>query len=82
MAMARVWEEEQGVKVEFTDFIKNLWKEIGYSQTNVEMSDGLYDQCDRGDAFLVQQDGGRFTPLKAPSTDPDKYAGDSIKTFP
>ena len=51
--MARVCEEEQGVKVEFTDFIKNLWNEIGYSPANVEMSDGLNDQCDQGDAGLA-----------------------------
>lgn len=80
--MARVCDEEQGVKVEFTDYIKNLWIEIGYSPANVEMSEGLNDQCDQGDAIIVQQDGGKFTPRKAPSTDQEKYAGVSLKTFP
>ena len=77
--MARRCEAAGGQKVEFSDYILNLWKEIGYSPENVELAD-LDDDAELDS--LIQQEGGKFTPVKAPPIDPEKFAGVSLKTFP
>ena len=81
--MARRCEAEGGQKVELSEYIMKLWKEIGYSPENVEMvadlDEGHGHEIDSG---LVQQEGGKFTPIKVPSSDHDKFTGISLKTFP
>ena len=44
--------------MEFNDYILNMWKKIGYSPENVELSEV-------SDLETDQQDGGIFTPSKS-----------------
>ena len=78
--MARRCEAAGSDRVELSQYILGLWQSIGYTPGELEVA-GLYD--DHGDdAVLVnQQTGGSFTPAKSFS-DPSKYKGVTIKTFP
>lgn len=78
--LARRCDAEGGVKIEFTDYILDLWKKIGYSPQNLEVSD-LLGEHETDDGPVLQQDGGNFTPSKAPS-DAEKFTGVSLKQFP
>ena len=75
-AMAKKCEAVSGPKVEFTDYIMKLWKEIGYLPGVVEMA-AVYD--DHGEDS--EQVAGNFTPSKKLSN-PEKYGGVSIRQFP
>ena len=79
--MARRCEAEGGQKVDLSDHILKLWKEIGYSPENVELADLNNDDDHENDPNPIQQEGGKFTPPKVPTADPEKFAGVSIKTF-
>ena len=81
--IARNCDAAGGPKVEFSDYIKNLWNTIGYSPENVELSDKLVDDCEEA-GEVKEQEGGHFTPNKQPSTATatESFAGVKIKTFP
>ena len=81
--MARRCEAEGGQKVDLSEYIIKLWKEIGYSPENVEIAEDL-DEKDGQDieSGLVQQEGGKFTPAKVLSDGNDKFTGVVLKTFP
>ena len=76
-AIARKCEAQNGPKVEFSDYIQDLWKKIEYVPGMVEMA-AIYD--DHGEAAdeLV---GGQFSP-DIRRSEPEKFGGISIKQFP
>ena len=74
--MARRCDAAGGNKVEFSQYIMDLWESIGYSPGEIEVA-AVYD--DHGDD-VEQQTGGSFTPVKVMS-DPDKFTGVSVKQF-
>ena len=74
--MARRCDAAGGNKVEFSQYIMDLWESIGYSPGEIEVA-AVYD--DHGDD-VEQQTGGSFTPVKIMS-DPDKFTGVAIKQF-
>ena len=77
--IARKCEAEGGSKVEFSTYILDLWKKIGYSPENLELGeDGL--QLDE-DQRVHEQHGGTFTPVKV-SPNTEKFTGVSIRQFP
>ena len=78
--MAKRCEEARGEKVEFWDYIRNLWNQIGYSPQNGGTPAEAADQ--ETDEGFIQQEGGIFTPKKAPTDYVGKFAGVSIKYFP
>ena len=69
---------EGGPKVEYTDYILDLWKRIGYSNNTIEL-EGARDTDTEN--YVPQQTGGSFTPLKGSPPDTDKYNGVSINSF-
>ena len=78
--MAKRCEEAKGEKVEFGDYIRNLWNQIGYSPRNGATPTEVDSQ--ETDEGYTQQEGGKFTPKKASTDNSDKFAGVSIKYFP
>ena len=78
--VARQCEAEGGVKVEFVDYILDLWKEIGYSPENTDFED-IHDDTET-DLAANQQEGGVFTPVKTASPNTGKITGISVKQFP
>ena len=74
-AMAKKCESEGGLKVDFTDYILDLWKQIGYAPESANLE--KLDQFDE----LVQQVGGFFTPNKPSNSNASKYSGVAIKGF-
>ena len=74
--MARKCEAEGGLKVEFTDYILELWKKIGYSPDNLDLN-GV-----DGEPSVIEQNVENFTPVKAAANNEEKYSGVSIKQFP
>ena len=78
--VARRCEAEGGPKVEFSTYILELWKKIGYSPENLQL--GKEDDLQLDDDHRVQQQhGGTFTPVKdSPNT--EKFTGVSIKQVP
>ena len=76
--MARQCEAEGGEKVEFLDYILNLWSAIGYSPENIENIN--LDVVNGSDT--LQQVGGTFTPVKYDQSNSEKFTGVSVKSFP
>ena len=76
--VARKCEEADGEKVEFGDYIRSLWNKIGYTPHRDEEA---IDDLEAEESF-VQQEGGHFTPRKAPMDNTEKFAGVCLKTFP
>ena len=74
--LARKCEAEGGVRIEFTDYILNLWDKIGYSPENLDLSDLETEDS------VNQQNGGTFTPTKDPNSNASKFTGVSVKQFP
>jgi hypothetical protein len=73
--MARRCEQEGGQKIEFNDYIYQLWNKIGYVPAQVELDPEVNDEH-------VSQVGGQFTPVKVPVQDSAVFAGVSVRTFP
>ena len=76
--VAKKCEAAGGAKVELTDHVLNMWKEIGYTPRNYNLEE-LPDGAE-GDQ-VAEQVGGDFTPAKA-NSDPTKFTGVCVKTFP
>ena len=74
--LAKKCEEAGGNRVEFNDYILNLWKKIGYSPETSES--GALANHDT----IVQQSGGVFTPKKRSEACQVSFTGVSIKQFP
>ena len=75
-AIAKKCEAANGPKVDFSEYIFNLWSDIGYHPEDEEIA-AVYD--DHGEN-PGQQVGGEFTPIKIVSS-PEKYGGVSIRQF-
>ena len=73
--MARKCELESGPRVEFSQYIQDLWHKIGYSPEHVELDHGVLEEHD-------SQDGGMFTPNKGQAQETSKFAGVSVKMIP
>ena len=73
--MARRCEQEGGHKMEFNEYIFQLWNKIGYIPSQVELDPAINDEH-------VSQEGGQFTPVKGPVQDSAVFAGVSVRTFP
>ena len=74
--LAKKCEEAGGNRVDFTDYILNLWKNIDYSPETSES--GVLTNPD----IIVEQYGGVFTPKKIPEASQGSFTGVSIKQFP
>ena len=74
-AIAKKCELAGGVKIEFSEYILNLWKQIGYNLSNTTIED-------INEKKLQEQVGGNFTPVKDLKEHASKYSGVSIKGFP
>ena len=78
--VARSCEASGGPKIDFVDYIRNLWSSIGYSPENVELGDDLIDE---GDVGAHVQHGGQFTPQKQQALPTSTgFAGVNVKVFP
>ena len=78
-AIARKCETNGGLKIEFPDYIMNLWSKIGYDPCEVELA-AVYD--DHGDGeHVMEQAGGIFTPVKQGALS-GNFAGVRIRQFP
>ena len=81
--VARKCEAENGVKVNFGDYILALWNEIGYTPpSNFDFEDDEETANDERDTPAVQQDGGFFSPPKQLTQNRNAFTGICIKTFP
>ena len=81
-AIAKKCEAQNGIKVEFSNYIIALWKKIEYVPGAVEMAAVYDDQEELDDTpGPVPQVGGLFTPDKKTS-EPEKFGGVSLKQFP
>ena len=80
--MARNCEIADGPKVEFCDYIRNLWETIGYSPENVELSDHLNGDEENEAGEIKSQEGGHFTPKRPEPLVDTSFVGVSVKTFP
>ena len=78
--VARKCEAEGGPRVDFSTYIMDLWKKIGYSPKNPQLSEEDSHALDV-DPIVHQQTGGTFTPAKV-SPNTEKFTGVSIKQFP
>ena len=74
--MARRCELENGPKVDFTDYIYQLWDKIGYRPAEVELNSDINED------HANQNVGQQFTPVKGPEEHNDKFAGVCVKQFP
>ena len=77
--IARKCEAEGGPKVDFSTYILDLWKRIGYFPENLQVNEDSNHDLDE-DPIVQQQTGGIFTPVKD-STFTEKFTGVSIKQF-
>ena len=80
--IARRCEAEQGPRLDFSDYILKLWREIGNSPENVQLSDLNHEEEEDNAGNLVLQEGGKFTPTKVQNSDAEKFTGVIIKSFP
>ena len=71
--IARKCQAEGGEKVEFTDYILDLWKRIGYSPKNVDFVND--DTIEQSEEVAVT-----FTPAKSPTE--QVFAGVTIRNLP
>ena len=74
--MAKRCEAEGGVKVEFTDYILELWKQIQYTPGSLDLS-----EVENESSHDIIR-GETFTPAKPVSDVVNKFTGVSIKQFP
>ena len=75
--IARECDAKGGLKIEFSDYIKELWAEIGYSPNSADLNASLNAEEDE-----IEQVGGVFTPAKAPVRDGQTYVGVVVSRFP
>ena len=76
--VAKKCEEAGGNRVDFTEYILDLWKSVGYSPDAPE--NGHINTINPNN--IAQQAGGIFTPKKGPEVVTDFFKGVSIKQFP
>ena len=73
--MAKRCEQEGGLKVEFNDYIHQLWAKIGYIPSDVELA--------RGTNIEHSQESESFTPSKtAQVLDPSRFTGVRVSNLP
>ena len=66
---------EGGHKADFTSYIVNMWKSIGYNPNSIKNDENVTGEN------IHQQIGGKFTPKKY-EPEVDKFAGVVIKNIP
>ena len=76
--IAKKCEAQGGVRIEFTDYILEVWRKIGYSPSEADLDPAL----NIIEEPVGIQEGGIFTPVKYPEENVEKYAGVRIKQFP
>ena len=80
--IARKCEAENGVRLDFSEYILSLWKEIGYSPENVQIDDEDEHSEEENITVIDQQDGGSFSPSKQNNQEKHgEFSGISIKAF-
>ena len=75
--IAKRCEAEGGLKADFSDYIKEVWRKVGYTPEDKDsrkLTEGAHSE-------LVAQEGGEFTPAKVTSSI-DKFTGISLKNIP
>ena len=76
--IAKICEAEKGEKVDFVEYILDLWQKIGYSPELQELDQVKEDERE---SSYQQQEGGDFTPAKVtPSS--NLFTGVRVKGFP
>ena len=75
--IAKKCQDEGGLKVEFTKYILDLWKTIGYTPSKEHLGLGLDEVEDE-----IDEEEGIFSTVRAPVVDRDKLAGVTISRFP
>ena len=84
--IAKKCQAEGGIKVDFTDYILNLWREIGYNpkqgQLNHDMNvDDEEVEAEKAEAEEIETV-KEFTPVKIPAVESEKFSGVRISRFP
>ena len=79
--MARRCEAAGGERVEFSDYVTNMWASIGYSPEDVEIASLYDDHGDIGGENHINTSGGTFSPPKGQSL-VSKFGGVVVKNFP
>ena len=74
--VARKCEAEGGVRIEFNDYILDLWRKVGYNPSNVQLPEDINAEVDD------KQELEAFTPVKAPTEVKDNFNGVTVKQFP
>ena len=78
--MAKRCEENNGIKVDFVEYILSLWKDIGYDPKDAKFNaDEL--STEEETTATVEQDGGTFTPVKVQELDSSLYNGVCVRSF-
>ena len=75
--IARKCQDEGGDRVDFTDYIVKLWKEIGYSPNSEELNAEMNSDDDATEETVEQ-----FTPVKIPSAEVESFSGVTISRYP
>ena len=75
--IAKKCEAEGGIRVEFTDYIINLWKRIGFTPASGDVARDLNDDL----GVELEQVGGVFTPNRTSTGDQEEFAGVCVKQF-
>ena len=79
---ARRCEEQGGVKADFTKYIKDLWKDIGYCPESDIQEIPTDEYEDEYDPNILRQIGGGFTPQSSNHQDRiDAYSGINLRSF-
>ena len=74
--IAKKCQAEGGTRVEFTDYILDLWKAVGYCPADVDLNPEMNAEDDS------EQNVEKFTPAKYPVTVNEKFCGVSISRYP
>ena len=73
--VAKKCEQEGGEKMNFSDYIFQLWQTIGYEPSQVELNADI-------DTEHSNQEFQQFTPVKTTSQDSSKFTGIRVSSFP
>ena len=78
--IAKRCQAEGGIKVDFMDYILNLWREIGYSPKQAELSQDMNtdEEVEPVEVETVEE----FTPVKIPAVQSEYFSGVRISRFP
>ena len=74
--IAKKCQAEGGARIEFTDYILDLWKSVGYSPAEANLTPDMNVEDD------TEENTEKFTPAKYPVATNDIFCGVSISRYP